>query len=140
MIKMTKAPELLGVSLVVALICATFGTDPTHAASTASSAAEARYQQDRADCVSGKTAQDQKTCLKEAGAALQASREHDLKSGAAIELSANARKRCDPLSGDDRTACLARASGNGTNTGSVAGGGELHEYVTVVPGGETPQN
>jgi hypothetical protein len=47
---------------------------------------------------------------------------------------ANAQKRCEPLAGDDRKACMERANGNGTTTGSVAAGGELHEYVQVVPG------
>ena len=33
--------------------------------------AQARYQQDRAACISGQSQQDRATCLKEAGAALQ---------------------------------------------------------------------
>ena len=136
---------LLAISATVAVVLATFGFGQgTASAATgtaaASSSAEAQYRQDRANCLAGKTNQDQKTCLKEAGAALQAAREHDLASGAAGQLAANARKRCEPLTGDDRKACFARAEGLGTTTGSVAGGGELHEMVTVVPGTapETP--
>ena len=117
------------------VIGATFG-EPTFAGTTAAapSGADARYQQDRADCLAGKTTEDQKTCLKEAGARLQAAREHDLSSPSQAQLIANARKRCEPLSGDDRKACLARADGLGTTSGSVAAGGELHEYREVVPG------
>src|SRR4051812_8247989 len=103
-------------------------------AASAPSGAEARYQQDRADCLAGKTTEDQKTCLKEAGARLQAARQHDLASPSPAERIANARRRCEPLSGDDRKACLARADGQGTTTGSVAGGGQLHEYREIVPG------
>ncbi len=129
---------LLTISATVAVVLATFGFGQGAASAAtgtaASSAADAQYRQDRANCLAGKTNQDQKTCLKEAGAALQAAREHDLAGGPAAQLAANARKRCEPLAGDDRKACFARAEGMGTTTGSVAGGGQLHEMVTVVPG------
>jgi hypothetical protein len=129
-----KAPELIGICLTVAVTCLTFSMGAVSATAAAPSPAEARYQQDRANCLAGKTNQDQKTCLKEAGAALQAARKHDLKSGSAAQLADNERKRCEPLTGDDRKACLARADGMGTTTGSVGAGGELHELVTVTPG------
>jgi hypothetical protein len=136
--KFSKTPELLAVAATVAAVFCTFsvGAISANAATVAApTAAEARYQQDRADCMSGKTAENQKTCLKEAGAALQASREHDLKSAPSTQLAANERKRCEPLSGDDRKACLARAAGMDTATsGSVAAGGDLKETTTVVPG------
>jgi hypothetical protein len=126
---------LLTVTATIITVLATFGVTSTHAATVgASSPAEIRYQQDRADCLAGKTAENQATCLKEAGAALQAAREHDLKSGNTAQLAANERKRCEPLSGDDRKACMARADGMGSTSGSVASGGELHEMVTVEPG------
>jgi hypothetical protein len=43
--------------------------------------------------------------------------------------------RCEALAGDDRAACVARMNGEGTISGSVAGGGILRELVTseVVP-------
>jgi hypothetical protein len=85
--------------------------------------------------MAGKTVESRKTCLKEAGAALQASREHELKSGNSAQLAANERQRCVPLSGDDKKACLARAAGIDTTTsGGVAAGGDLKETVTVIPG------
>ncbi len=133
--KFDKTPELPGIVITVAAVCSTFSAGAISANAAAPTAAETRYRQDRANCLAGKTVQDQKTCLKEAGAALQASRRHDLKSGDPAQLAANERKRCEPLSGDDRKACLARAAGMDTSvSGSVAAGGQLKETVTVVPG------
>lgn len=130
-----KTPELLGLTITVAAVFVTFSVGAISATAAAPTAAETRYQQDRANCLAGKTAESQKTCLKEAGAAFQASRQHDLKSGDPAQLAANERKRCEPLSGDDKKACLARAAGMDTTvSGSVAGGGQLKETVTVVPG------
>jgi hypothetical protein len=133
--KFNKTPELLGIAVTVAAVFSTFSVGAISATSPAPTAAETRYQQDRADCVAGKTAESQKTCLKEAGAALQASRARDLKSAPPAQLAANERKRCEPLSGDDKKDCLKRAAGMDTSTsGSVAAGGQLKETVTVVPG------
>jgi hypothetical protein len=133
--KFDKTPELLAIVITVAAVFSTFSVGAISATAVAPGAAEARYQQDRADCLTGKTAESQSTCLKEAGAALQASRRHDLKSSSPAQLAANERKRCEPLSGDDRKDCLKRAAGLDTTvSGSVAGGGQLKETVTVVPG------
>ncbi len=131
----SKTPELLGIAITVAAVFSTFSVGAISATAAAPTAAETRYQQDRANCLAGKTAESQKTCLKEAGAALQAPREHDLKTASPAQLAANERKRCEPLSGDDKKACLARAAGMDTTvSGSVAAGGQLKETVTVVPG------
>jgi len=103
--------------------------------------ARAQYARDRANCLSGHTTEGLKTCLREAGAREQAAREHDLTSPSPREMAANERRRCDPLPGDDKQACLARVQGHGTESGSVAGGGILYEYHEVVPGtppGTTP--
>ncbi len=133
--KFDKTPELLAIALTVAVVFSTFSVGAISANAGAPTPAEQRYQQERADCLAGKTAESQKTCLKEAGAALQAAREHDLRSPPAAQLAANERKRCEPLSGDDRKACLARAAGMDTSTsGSVAAGGDLKKTVTIVPG------
>jgi hypothetical protein len=129
-----KTPELLGICLTLAVACSTFSMKAVSATAADPSAAESRYRQDRANCLAGKTNEDRKTCLREAGAALQAARKHELKNGSAAQLADNERKRCEPLTGDDRKACLARADGMGATTGSVAAGGELHELVTVTPG------
>lgn len=133
--KFHKAPELLAVATTVAAVFSTFSVGAISANAPAPTAAEQRYTQDRADCLAGKTAEGQKTCLKEAGAALQASRAHDLKSPSGTQVAVNERKRCDALSGDDKTDCIKRAAGIDTTvSGSVAAGGELKETVTVIPG------
>ena len=130
-----KTPELLGIAITVAAVFSTFSVGAISATAAAPTPAETRYQQDRANCMAGKTAESQKTCLKEAGAALQSSREHDLKSAPPAQLAANERKRCEPLSGDDKKACLARAAGMDTSvSGSVAAGGDIKETVQVIPG------
>ncbi len=132
--KFSKTPELLAVAVTVAAVFSTFSVGAI-SADAAPTPAETRYQQDRANCMAGKTAESQATCLKEAGAALQASRLHELKSTDPTQLAANERKRCEPLSGEDKKACLDRAAGKDTTTsGSVAAGGDLKKTVTVVPG------
>ena len=133
--KFDKTPELLGVAVTVAIALSTFSVGAISANAAAPTPAEARYQQDRANCMAGKTAESQKTCLKEAGAALQASRQHDLKTASPEQIAANERKRCEALAGDDKKDCLKRAADMDTTvSGSVAGGGDLKETITVVPG------
>ncbi len=133
--KFQKAPELIAIATTVAAVFSTFPVGAISANAPAPTAAEQRYQQDRANCLAGKTAESRKTCLKEAGAALQASRAHDLKSPSAAQIAANERKRCGALSGDDKADCLKRAAGVDTTvSGSVAAGGDLKETVTVIPG------
>jgi hypothetical protein len=104
------------------------------AAESTADSAEARYQRERARCLSGQSQEDQQTCLKEAGAALQAARQHALTTAQPDQLAANARKRCEPLPADQKEACYKRMNGEGTVTGSVAGGGQLRELREVVTG------
>jgi len=113
--------------------------DVVAAADVAAPTAEARYQRERARCLAGDSQEDQKTCLKEAGAALQAARQRGLTTPQSAELAANARKRCEPLPADQKEACYRRMNGEGTVSGSVAGGGQFRELVEVVPGVE-PEN
>jgi len=93
------------------------------------SAAQARYAQDIALCKSGGSHQDRATCLREAGAALAEARRGGLGDSSA-PYAANQLKRCDPLPGDQRQDCIARMQGQGTTSGSVAGGGIYRELVT----------
>jgi hypothetical protein len=133
--KFDKSPELLGIAITVAVVFSTFSVGAISANAASPTPAETRYQQDRANCLAGKTAESQKTCLKEAGAALQASREHDLKTPSAAQIAADERKRCEALSGGDKADCLKRAANVDTTvSGSVAGGGDIKETVTVIPG------
>jgi hypothetical protein len=89
-----------------------------------------RYQQDRADCVSGQTGEDRATCLREAGAAFAQAKQGMLDDGQSMsQFQRNALQRCQPLPDEDRLACRARMQGMGTISGSVEGGGILRELV-----------
>ena len=130
-----KTPELLAIAATVAAVCSTFSVGAISANVATPTTAEQRYQQDRANCNAGKTAESRKTCLTEAAAALQASRKHNLSSPTPEQIAANERKRCDAQSGDDKKECLKRAAGVDTTvSGSVAGGGDIKETITVIPG------
>ncbi|MGP1629146.1 MAG: hypothetical protein ACTS5V_04345 [Giesbergeria sp.] len=96
--------------------------------------AQQKYQQDRQACLSGNTWEDQQTCLKEAGAAMQASRRGSLTSNANARLTDNSLARCDVFKDPaDQAACVARVEG--PVSGSVPEGGVLRESVitTITP-------
>jgi len=96
------------------------------------SEAQARYQQDRAACISGQSHQDRATCLREAGAALQEAKRGRMgDSQSAYEQ--NRLIRCDGLPAGDREDCLRRMRGEGTVSGSVESGGIYRELRTTVP-------
>jgi hypothetical protein len=94
--------------------------------------AQTRYEQDRAACISGQSNQDRATCLKEAGAALQAAKRGQLTDGQSA-YERNQLLRCDRLEAGDRDDCLRRMRGEGTVSGSVEGGGIYRELRTTVP-------
>jgi hypothetical protein len=94
--------------------------------------AQARYQQDRAACISGQSQQDRATCLKEAGAALQEAKRGRLGNDPG-SYEQNRLSRCDRHAGGDREDCLRRMRGEGTVSGSVEGGGVYRELRTTQP-------
>ena len=94
--------------------------------------ASGSYQREVRACKSGRTQQDEATCLKEARNALSDKRRGVLDNSGG-NFQANATARCDVLKGEDKSACQARAMGYGSTSGSVAGGGVLREVETVVP-------
>lgn len=96
------------------------------------SEAQARYQQDRAACISGQSYQDRATCLREAGAALQQAKRGRIGDGQS-SYEQNQLIRCDRLSAGDRDDCLRRMHGEGTVSGSVESGGIYRELRTTVP-------
>ena len=91
------------------------------------------YARDRQYCLSGRSPQDQQTCLREAGAALQESQRGTLlREGSEYEQ--NRFQRCDyHKDAKDREYCMARMRGEGTITGSVEGGGLLRELRVIEP-------
>ncbi|HUG22293.1 hypothetical protein [Piscinibacter sp.] len=117
-------------SLFVVLGVALGSTSALAADKTATANAQARYQQERAACLSGQSNQDRATCLQEAGAAFAQAKREGLNDGPAAQYQNNALQRCEALPGDDRQACVARMQGQGTTTGSVATGGIYRELVT----------
>ena len=88
------------------------------------------YRQEVQACMSGRTQQDQATCLREARNA-RADRKPGTTASSA-DYRANAALRCNGLSGEGKAACEARVMGYGAESGSVAGGGVLTSVETVV--------
>lgn len=97
------------------------------------SATGSNYQAERAMC--GQIQQDKAACIREAGAAAQASRQGSLTHATDETYRQNALARCQSQPAEDRQACVQRVTGAGDTTvdGSVLGGGAIRETVTPVP-------
>ena len=91
--------------------------------------AQARYQQERAVCISGQSNQARTTCLTEAGAAFAQARREGW-SDEPAQYARNQSQRCDRLPDEDRRACVARMQGQGSTSGSAAAGGIYREIST----------
>ena len=110
---------LLAVGAATAQVAGTTGIDATGS-----------YQSEVQACMTGKTQQDQATCLKEARNAQADKRRGVLETEG--NLQANAMARCSVFqASDDKAACQARVMGMGSMEGSVAGGGLIREVETV---------
>jgi len=102
---------------------------------------KARYQREIVACAAIQSVDDRANCRSEAStryAATQAPRADEHPS----ILARNALKRCEPLPEPERKDCVARMRGQGTISGSVAGGGIYRELVTReigVPGAVPPE-
>ena len=121
---------------IAALLAVTAATAQV-ATGTTGIDASGSYQQEINACMTGRTQQDQATCLKEARNA-QADKRRGVLDNADGQFRANAIARCDALAGEEKAACQARVLGYGSTTGSVAGGGVLREVETVVlPAGQS---
>jgi hypothetical protein len=121
---------------VAALLAVTAATAQV-ATGTTGIDASGSYQQEVNACMTGKTQQDQATCLREARNA-QADKKRGVLDNAGAQFDANAKARCDVLAGEEKAACEARLMGYGSTTGSVAAGGVLREVETVVlPAGQS---
>ena len=111
---------------------------PSSAASatsaTLTTSADAVYQRERAACKLDATPQGRTTCLKEAGAAHAEAKRRQLGNGEdEAALRQNAELRCKRVATADQDHCQRMARGEGTVSGSVAGGGVLKTLVTTVP-------
>lgn len=114
-------------------VAAGLGATPTPAQELTAAEAQQRYQADVERCRSGQTSQDTKTCLREAGAALQEARRHRLVRGSP-HFDQNKDARCDHLPGSERDDCLRLMSDpNAIVHGSVEGGGIIRETTITIP-------
>lgn len=99
------------------------------AQTTGASTAQQRYAQERQKCMTNNTQDSQATCLREAGAALDASRKGQLTSAAGSEA---ATQRCTVFKDAAEQAECVRRVQNAPASGSVPGGGVLRESTTTV--------
>lgn len=125
--------------LVAVGVAASLASAPSHGAEA--TGAPSTYAKDRADCDSGRTAEDRATCLKEAGAARAERKHHTLDTQGSTRQ--NAIDRCNLVAAKDKADCLARIEGptkanqKTITSGSVAGGGVLRETTTTTVGTPT---
>lgn len=98
----------------------------------ASAWAQSTYEQDRAACMRSDSQHERSSCLREAGAvrAQGHRRAPDATPEARME---NAMKRCAELPPENKSTCERMVHGEGSVSGSVAGGGQIRELVTPVP-------
>ncbi len=120
----------MGLSVFLAATAA-MAQVPVTASGTTGIDASGDFQKERAACMDGRTQQDQATCLREANNAAAEKRKGKL-DNQGTQFEANASQRCEVLTGEDRSACMARVMGYGNTSGSVAGGGIVREVETVV--------
>lgn len=138
-----KSTRLHSIRPAALVLAATLACTAAVAAGADKSAAQAEGLKYRQACMAGQTHQDRATCLKEANNYLADLKSNPGKFQNGSSTAANAKARCEPLSGSEQAACMARLSGQGTVSGSVEGGGIYRELVTVetpspvVQGGET---
>ena len=125
------------VSFGVAALLAVTAATAQVASGTTGIDSSGSYQQEVNACMTGKTQQDQATCLREARNA-QADKKRGVLDNAGAQFDSNAATRCNVLTGEEQAACQARVQGFGSTTGSVAAGGLLREVETVIlPAGQS---
>ncbi|AOG24345.1 hypothetical protein [Acidovorax sp. RAC01] len=93
------------------------------------STAQQRFAQERQKCMTHNTQDSQATCLREAGASLDASRKGQLTSAAGSEA---ATQRCAVFKDAAEQAECVRRVQSAPASGSVPGGGVLRESTTTV--------
>jgi hypothetical protein len=117
----------IGLSAVVALLSTTAAALAADKAAPLS--AKARLQHDRVVCARIRDQGVRDECLSEAST-LYAGTQPSHPDENPAQLTRNALKRCEALREPDRQDCVLRMQGQGTITGSVAGGGIYRELVT----------
>jgi hypothetical protein len=116
--------------LAAGLGCATLFAPGAQAAGTP---AQSQYQQDVARC-HNTPGIDVQACLKEAGAAAQASRKDALTQPSPQAETRNRSERCDSLPASQRQDCMTLMDDpNARIQGSVQSGGTLRETTITIP-------
>lgn len=96
--------------------------------------AQSTYEQDRAACMRSDSQHERTSCLREAGAVrAQGKNRMPMGGDTAESRMHNAMKRCAELPPENKATCERLVHGEGTVSGSVAGGGQIRELVTPVP-------
>ena len=116
----SSAPNVLRRSVGLALL----------ACALVAPAAAQDFQAAHQACLDGKSGQVFEACMKEARA-VKALPPGSMPVVSPEQLRRNSMLRCEALTGEDRADCVARVGGAGTTSGSVGGGGVLHELTTV---------
>jgi hypothetical protein len=121
-------------SSLVAAILLSIGTTAAMAATRApASGIQAKYEQERASCLSDKTGPAQAVCLQDAASARGAALRGQLNNPEDVNYRRNALERCQVFKGDDAKECRERILGGANVSGSVDAGGVLRERVTIEP-------
>jgi hypothetical protein len=126
----THRIRLSSLAWAVLVLAAAGSTSALADSKSRAAEAQALYQQERAVCLSGQSNQDRATCLREAGAAFAQAKREGWDAGQDAQYLHNARVRCERLPDTDRRDCMSRMQGQGTTSGSAAGGGIYRELVT----------
>ena len=117
-------------ALALAATGALLAASASYAAGDTLSEARARFNQDRAHCMSGASNQDRATCMIEARAALREASLGRLTDSSAGQKNQNNTSRCDALPSADRDDCMRRMRGEGVTSGTAADGGIYREITT----------
>jgi len=116
----------------LAVLCASSSWAAAPSVSKAYADIEARYERERAACLSGMTGMEQANCLQDAKAA-RAEAHRGRLDNENQDFRRNALERCKSLPADDARDCRLRIEGAGSVKGSVREGGVIRELVTIVP-------
>ncbi|KAF3998347.1 hypothetical protein [Glaciimonas immobilis] len=118
--------------LALAAFSTVFFASAIHAAGN-NPDADAAYQRQRTACTNGSSNQNRATCLREAGAALQAAKQGQL-ADTPSQYDKNRLERCNVLPEKDRPDCISRMQPGGVVDGSARSGGILRESVMTEVG------
>lgn len=98
------------------------------------SSIESNYQRDRAACMASDSQHERTSCLREAGAVRAEAMRGASRGGESQEtLTRNALERCKRQPAEQRAICERMVRGEGSTSGSVEGGGTIHELTIMEP-------